>query len=249
LVVCDDETDPYNSVREWWNSDGRHCSTPREDLFAQLGLAPATTGVKGGDQPLGNSPLITVSKGGVIWLHESPASLAANSEGDVRLVATVRQAAERARLRWRETNYLLLRRGPYVFGASLDESVAGEPKQLSGRFVNLFDSELRVQKAVALTPGTRCFLVDLDAVRGGQPQVVASACKALPAKAGAHSLSLTVEGVVDTPALLLLRASTPPRSVTLAGQPLEGFNYSAPDHLLWVRFNNEARPRELEIAF
>ena len=39
LVVCDDDTDPYNAVREWWNSDGRHCRTPREDLFAQLGLA------------------------------------------------------------------------------------------------------------------------------------------------------------------------------------------------------------------
>ena len=23
LVVCDDDTDPYNAVREWWNSDVR----------------------------------------------------------------------------------------------------------------------------------------------------------------------------------------------------------------------------------
>ena len=36
LVVCDDDTDPYNAVREWWNSDGRHYRTPREDLFAAL---------------------------------------------------------------------------------------------------------------------------------------------------------------------------------------------------------------------
>ena len=43
LVVCDDDKDPYNAVREWWNSDGRHYRTPREDLFAQLGLSSGTS--------------------------------------------------------------------------------------------------------------------------------------------------------------------------------------------------------------
>ena len=190
-----------------------------------------------------------VGKGGLIWMRENGAKLAASSEGDARLVAAVKQAASHARLKWRETNYLLLRRGPYVLAAGLDESVTGEPKQLSGRFVNLFDPDLRVQQAVTLAPGTRCFLVDLDAVRGRQPQVLASACKALPAKASAHALCLTVEGVVGTPAVLLLRASTPPRSVTLAGQPLGGFHYSSADKLLWINFSNEARPRELAIEF
>jgi hypothetical protein len=190
-----------------------------------------------------------VGKGGLIWMRENPASLAASAEGDARLVARVRQAAAHARLKWRETNYLLLRRGSYVLAAGLDESVTGEPKQLTGRFVNLFDPELRVQQAVTLAPGLRCFLVDLDAVRGRQPQVLASACKALPAKASAHALSLTVEGVVDTPAVLLLHSSTPPRSVTLAGQPLGSIRYSAADQLLWISFSNEARPRELAIAF
>ncbi len=41
LVVCDDDSDPYNAVREWWNSDGRQYRTPREDLFVQLGLSDA----------------------------------------------------------------------------------------------------------------------------------------------------------------------------------------------------------------
>jgi hypothetical protein len=115
--------------------------------------------------------------------------------------------------------------------------------------VNLFDPELRVQKAVILAPGSRFFLVDLDAVRGRQPQVVASACKALPGKRGARSLSMTVEGVVNTPAVVLLRVPTAPRSVTLAGQPLASFDFAAKGRLLWIRFTNEARPRELAIEF
>jgi hypothetical protein len=205
--------------------------------------------MKSETQPASNPRMMDVGKGGVIWVRENPASLAASAEGDARLVATVKQASASARLKWRETNYLLLRRRPYVLAAGLDESVAGEPKTIRGRLVNLFDPELRVQKAVTLVPGSRFFLVDLDAVRGSQPQVVVSACKALPAKRGAHRLSMTVEGVVDTPAVVLLRVPTAPRFVTLAGQPLVNFEYAAEDRLLWIRFTNEARPRELTIEF
>jgi hypothetical protein len=192
---------------------------------------------------------LNVGKGGVIWMRENPASLAATAEGDTRLVATLRLAAARAKLQWRETNYLLLRRGPYVLAAGLDESVAGESKTIHGRLVNLFDPELRVQQAAILAPGSRFFLINLDAVRGRQPQIVASACKALPGKRGAHSLSMTVEGVVNTPGMLLLRVPKVPRSVTLAGQPLHSFEYAAEGRLLWIRFTNEVSPRELTIDF
>jgi hypothetical protein len=260
LVVCDDDTDPYNAVREWWNSDGRHYRTPREDLFAALeepgepkqggrassrALLSEDVGAREDARP----PVRRVGKGGVIWMREDPAGLARTAEGDARLATTMKQAVAHAGLKWRETNYLLLRRGPYVLGAGLDESVAGEPKTMRGRFVNLFDPELRVQKTVTLAPGSRLFLVDLDAARANQPQVLASACKALPTKQGAHSLSITVEGVVNTPAVVLLRAPAAPRTVTLTGQPLETFTYAPEDRLLWIRFPNEASPRKLAIEF
>ena len=181
LVVCDDDTDPYNTVREWWNSNGRQLRTPREDLFTQLGLSdtggrasspahsPPESRAPENARPAGSGStpsVTTVGKGGVIWLRENPAKLATNVEGDARLVATVRQAVAHARLKWRETNYLLLRRGPYVLGAGLDESLVKDPKQLSGRFVSLFDPDLRVQKTVTLEPGSRCFLLDVDAGAG-----------------------------------------------------------------------------------
>ncbi len=38
LVVWDDDSDPYNAVRDWWNSDGRKYKTPREHLFQALGI-------------------------------------------------------------------------------------------------------------------------------------------------------------------------------------------------------------------
>lgn len=241
LVVVDDDTDPYNRVREWWNSDGRGHATPREHLFEQLGGL--------GKNPPAEGEFAKVGKGGVLWLHENPASIAASTDGDARLVEVVKQAAARARLKWRETNHLLLRRGPYFIAAGLDESVPGEAKELRGRFVNLFDPQLRVRDSMKLTAGSRFFLLDLKTVRGNASRVLASACKALPKKRSATQLVLTVEGVGNTAAIVLLHAPKTPRAITLAGQPVKDFEYSAAEKLLWLRFPNETRPRELAVRF
>jgi hypothetical protein len=243
LVVCDDDADPFNRVREWWNSSGRNYASPREHLFEELGLGgqAAETARAGEFVPLG--------KGGLLWRPENPVRIASDADGDARWVQTVKQAAVHAKLDWRQTNYLLLRRGPYLIAAGLDESIPGEPKELRGRFVNLFDPELRVQRSVTLAPAARFFLLDLEAAELKEPRVLASACKALPVKKDIHSLTLAVEGVGGTPAIVLLHAPDPARTVTLDGQPCGQCQYSASERLLWIRFPNESRPRELRLEF
>ena len=120
---------------------------------------------------------------------------------------------------------------------------------MRGRFVNLFDPRLHFTDAVKLTPGSRSFLLDLKTVRGDEPRVLASACKALSKKRSATQLVLTVEGVGNTAAIVLLHAPKPPRAIMLAGQPVNDFEYSAAEQLLWLRFPNETSPRELEVQF
>ena len=239
LVVCDADADPYLKVRDWWNSDGRNYATPREHLFEQLDLK----------SNIATKELQRIGKGGVIWLHERPANCSASAEGATRVVDATKKAAKAAGLKWRETNYLLLQRGPYIIAAGLDVSIAGKPKVLRGRFVNLFDPELRVLDSVTIAPGTRYFLRDLDVTHKGEPQLLASACKALLTSGKNKSLSYAVEGVAQTPAVMLLRAARPPTSITLDGQPIEQFNFSKQDGLLWIRFTNEARPRSLSVNF
>jgi hypothetical protein len=242
LVVVDDDADPYNHVREWWNSNGFAYATPRAHLFKALGISD--NDFVAGDKS------VKVGKGYVRWLRENPAALAASETGDVRLVNCVKQAAALRSVPWHEANHLLLRRGPYLIGAGLDESITADPAVIIGRLINLFDAELRLRSSVALQPGSRVFLLDVDSVKGRQPKLLASACKALPLRQKKDTLSFTVEGVVGTPAVVLLRVpGGAPKTVTLAGQPVEKVEHAKDAHLLWIRFENTSAPRVLELKF
>jgi len=241
LVVVDDDKDPFNSVREWWNQNGLKYSTPREHLFEQLGLDQKVLMKK--------SKPAKIGKGVVSWLHQDPAWFAPQPDGDTNLLKLVASAANEVGLPLREANHLLLRRGRYVIAAGLDESIPREPKTLHGRFVNLFDPELRVQKSVNLSPGSHFVLLDLDNVEAKEPKILASACKAVRMNDDEHSQIFAVEGVGNTPAIVLFRVPSKPRAVILDGQPLDQGEFSADDHLFWIRFPNEPRPRELALQF
>ena len=65
-MICDDDGDPFNGVREWWNTNGLHYATPRQHLFEQLHLAKDDA-----------SPM-RVGKGQLLWIHRDPAQLAAS---------------------------------------------------------------------------------------------------------------------------------------------------------------------------
>ena len=242
LVMIDDDKDPYNRVREWWNDDGKTQRIPRRHLFEQFGLSDAQFST--------NSPtLVNVGKGAVMWVRQSPVSFALSTEAEARLISSLQQAARKAGLKWKESNYLGLRRGPYVIGAGLDESTGASPKVLQGRFVNLFDPELALQRSILLEPGKRVLLLDLDAVKSSRPQLLASACKALQTKREGNRMTWTVEGVGDTPAILLISSPQPPHSVQLEQQALDSFTFNQAEGLLYVRFMNESRPRNLTVEF
>jgi hypothetical protein len=239
LIFADDDQDPYNHVREWWNDQGKTRRIPRQHLFGALGVTDA--------QFTGHA--VKAGRGSVIWLRDNPVKFALSATAEASLSEAVKTAAVSAGLSWQETNHLALRRGPYWIGAGLDESIAAEPKTLTGRFINLFDPHLRLQQAVTLTPNSRCFLLDLDAVKSPTPRLLASACKALPLKVEPGVFSWTVEGVAGTPAIVLIATSQAPAAVTLEGAVLTDFTHSAADGLLHIRFPNESRPRVLTVSF
>lgn len=236
LLVVDDDSDPYNRVREWWNSGDYAYATPRQHLFELLGHRVADQWDHG--------------HGRVIWMREDPVDIAESRAGDERLANAVRQAAKRAGSDWRETNYLQLRRGPYLIAAGLDESVPADTKRVEGTFVDLFDSALALQTAVDLKPGKRALLYDLNAVEGEDNKIIASSCKALlNGIQDSNSLKYVVEGIANTPAVVLIKTPQEPKAITLDGSPVMSIDYLPSENLLWIRFANEARPRELRLDY
>lgn len=242
LVMCDDDSDAYNKVREWWNTSTNHYTTPREHLFEQLNFHGAPRDAEGKIE-------WKFGRGRVIWWHQNPARLAFSAKGDEQMAATAKHAAEAAGLKWRESNYLLLHRGPYYIASGLEESVPGEPKVLKGHFVNLFDPELQSLNSITIEPGKRFFLRDLDAAKGHEPQVQASAGRSLVTTNSDKAISLVVEGVADTPGILLLRSPKTPHSVTMDGKPVEKFEYSNDEKLLRIRFTNRAQPVKFVVEY
>jgi hypothetical protein len=239
LIFCDQDADPYLKVHDWWNSHGLNYTTPREPLFELLGLDNSTAA----------DVYHPVGKGGLIWLKQRPVDFSPSKAAAAQIVDAARLASGQVGLKWRETNYLLLRRGPYVIAAGMDEYTDDPPHRLHGRYVNLFDADLAVQNEILITPGSRYFLLDLDAAGVGQPHLLASACKALLTQTSPNLLRFTVEGVSNTQAVMLLAARQAPQSATLDGNPLTTFDYSGKEHLLWIHFENDAAPHQLSVNF
>jgi hypothetical protein len=234
LVFLGDDSDPYNAVRAWWKdrSQARTYQAPREHLFEKLGL-PAEA--KAGSYKVG--------RGGVTYDPSSPAALTYRRDGADQLRALTRRACEAVGLEFRETNYLLLRRGPYVVAAGLDESVRGLPHILRGRFLDLFDASLPVVETVLLLPGSRRLLLDLDRVRRAGPAVLASACKTLGAgKTPEGAFRFYAEGQEKVEAVVRVALPEAPMVVLLDDHPLprDARRWDEKSRTLLLRFPNSA---------
>lgn len=235
LVFVDDGSDPYNSVKEWWNTGGFSYASPAAHLLEQLGVAD----VEG---------LHRVGKGVVILRKASPKALARSEEGAGAVVALAREACSAVGVPWRTSTSLALRRGPYVVAAGLDETPSPGVTTLRGRFVNLFDSKLPVLREVTLTPGSRYLLKDLDRLGGSGARVVASASKVLNVRADAGRLryhSSGPEGVVAATRVILPRK---PKSVTVGGAPARA-TWDAASSTALIEYPNEPGGMEVELAF
>ena len=65
-------------------------------------------------------------------LRQEQSRRADSHDGADHVRGLVRRACEAIGLAYRETNYLVFRRGPYVIAAGLDESISAEPTACGG---------------------------------------------------------------------------------------------------------------------
>jgi hypothetical protein len=238
LVFLGDDSDPYNAVKSWWNDSAREKTykAPREHLFEALGLAA--------DAAAGPHK---VGKGLVLYSTASPAALTYREDGAETVRGLVKEACAGIGLAYSEANRLVLRRGPYVVAAGLDESVPGAAAPVvAGRFIDLFDARLPVLSDVTLAPGSYRLLMDLDRVPRDRASVIASACKALGATTDADgSFRFHAEGPEGVEAAARIALPAEPREVTVDGEALaaDARIWDASSKTLFVRFPNSASGR------
>ena len=240
LLFLDDDRDSYNSVKGWWNQAGAQgFRSPREALFAMMGMAPYT-----------GPGSYRSGKGTLVFDASSPAALAYRKDGAARVRSLVQQACSAAGLAYHEANHIVLRRGPYVIGAGLEDAPSEQVHELRGRFIDLFSPSLPVVNSVKLSPGRQVLLYDLDGTQGSSPHVVAAACKVVDQPAtGNAQLRFRAIGPEQTDAVLRIALVRPAVHVSLDEQPLESSPgaWDEATRTLLVRFPNRAAGRSVVI--
>jgi hypothetical protein len=191
-----------------------------------------------------------VGQGILIRIAQSPAALTYQANGADQIRSVVRQAATAVHMPWRESNALVLRRGPYVIAAGLEESVPGaKAAVLSGDFINLFDAELPVLHSFTLQPGARALLLDLKEIDTRTPEVLAAACRIREERQLNHALQFQAEGIGDTNAVVRVSTRREPSEILVGGKALPHSDCDFADNTVRLRFPNSVDPLAIEVRF
>ncbi len=238
LIYVGAGTDPFHGVREWWNRPPQTYATPAEHLFESLGL---TRKPKQGPHACG--------KGLLIVERSHPAYFTRSAAGAKRLMTLVRQAVAHTGGRLIERNSLVLRRGPYVVAACLDEGVGAEPLVLKGRFVNLFDADLSLLNEVSVAPNGQALLLDLDQVQGDPPLALASAGRIESWKATKRTVTYTTTSIADVRVATRLLLPAEPKSVTVDGKPCKDVTWDAGSATALVRRASQPKLTKMVVSW
>src|SRR5690606_7548111 len=162
LVYCGRDNDPFQSVQEWWNTDGNTFKAPAEHLFLKLGL----------QQPF-NDGEYKFGKGVVRILRNDPKEFVLAENSDREFVKAIKQLYKAETDKELEVkNSFTLTRGPYELISVLDENVDQTPYTIEGKFIDLFDPEIPVLHEKKVNPGEQAFLYNIGKVKNPKtPQV------------------------------------------------------------------------------
>jgi len=144
LIYVGRDYHPYFSVPEWWNDGGKTAQTPVQALMKALGV---------GDEEVG---AMKVGKGWAHVIRKPAADWAESRAGSQECLRTVRAMTAMAapEVEWREANYMLLERGPFITGQVFSETESDAPLAIPGRWINLFSDSEDVLTDPVFKPGS-----------------------------------------------------------------------------------------------
>ena len=240
LIFSGSDKDPFQTVREWWNTNGNNYATPSAHLFELMGLSSSP-----------EEGEYTYGKGTVYIARTDPKEYILNAGGDKEFLNTVsrmyEQKAKAGKLAFK--NHFYLQRGVYDLAAVLEESVSNEPYTLKGCLIDLFDSKLPVYTSKQVNPGEQALMLNVDRVKDKKKaQILASASRAYDEKREKNSYSYIAKSPAETTNVSRVLLPKCPKSVKINGN--ETFNASdwdAASKTYLVEFENS--PEGVSVQF
>ena len=169
LVYCGRDEDPFQTVQEWWNTNGNEFKAPSDHLFGKLGLE---TPLQAGEY--------TYGKGKVVVIRKDPKEFVMEEGSDLEYINTIKKIyddnSNSEKLQFK--NHFALTRGPYEIISVVNENEDQTPYTAKGKFIDLFDPKIPVLNEKKVKPGEQAFLYNIQSVKDPEvPQVLAAAAR------------------------------------------------------------------------
>lgn len=242
LIYCGEDIDPYQSVLEWWNSNGNTYTAPSEHLFEQMEMER---------KPAAGT--YAYGKGTVIVMREDPKHFVLKEGNDATYFQTVSDAYKKVTKKAVETkNNFIVERGPYTITAVLDESVSTEPLHLKGLYIDLFDKDLPVLTEAIIRPGEQGYYYNIKNVaRGTKAKVLCGASRIYDEKVSANSYSFVAKSPLNTTNVSRILLPKAPKKVSVNGQEVQDIQalWDQPSKTMRLGFENNPDGVQVQVEW
>lgn len=231
LIFSGRDNDPFQTVREWWNTNGNNYATPSGHLFEQMGLSRTP---EEGEYNYG--------KGTIYIVRTDPKEYILYAGGDKKFLDIVssmyEQKAKAGKLEFKNNFYL--QRGVYDLVAVLDESIGSDPYTIKGCLIDLFDPKLPIYESKHINPGEQALMLNVDRVKNKKKaQVLASASRTYDEERGKNFYSYVAKSPAETFNVSRVLLPKIPKSVKIDGNELlSSNNWDAKSKTYLVEFEN-----------
>jgi len=212
LLYYGRDNDPFQEVKEWWNTNGNNYAGPSAHLFELMHIAPSA-----------NKPVYRYGRGKIYVVKQDPKELVLSAGADSNFVNRVRRAYEKDAYagKMQTKNYFYLERGPYNIIAVMDEGVNTDPLHIKGPVIDMFDPLLPVLAEKTVIPGQQSLLYAMNRVQQKNiPKVLCAASRVYDEKRAAHTYSFVAKSPTGT--RNVMRILLPGRPITVVAADAEG---------------------------
>ncbi len=245
LIYYGRDNDPFQTVKEWWNTNGNNYAAPSAHLFE---LIKADTS--------GNKMGYKFGKGKLYIVKTDPKELVMQTGGDSDFLSLVRNAYEKdaAAGKWITKNNFYVERGPYTVAAVMEEGINNEPLHIPGPVIDMFDPLLPILKEKVVNPGEQTLLYDLKRIKEkNNPQVLCTAARVYEEKKSTNSYSFIAKSPSGTNNAMRILLPAKPKTIIVKdrnGKQMEYKNeYDQATKTCLLQFVNSSDGVSVEIKW